>query len=73
MRALRQVFAPVVVDARIIEAAIAADFADFEDAVQYQCALRAKSSVLLTRNLVDFPKSPLQVTTPELFLHQRSL
>ncbi|OOG75353.1 PIN domain-containing protein [Algoriphagus sp. A40] len=44
-------------------------FSDFEDAVQYQCALQAGCDLILTRNGNDFRKSTLPVMTAEEFLN----
>ena len=41
---------------------------DFEDAVQFHSAIRAKATYLVTRNPGDFPKSALPILTPEEFL-----
>ncbi|HSF53730.1 MAG TPA: PIN domain-containing protein [Algoriphagus sp.] len=43
-------------------------FKDFEDAVQYHCALQAGCDLILTRNGNDFRKSILPVMTAEEFL-----
>lgn len=42
-------------------------FSDFEDAVQYHCALKANCDVILTRNKSDFKKAALPIMTPEEF------
>jgi predicted nucleic acid-binding protein len=52
----------------IIDLAIASDFTDFEDAIQYYTALDHKISLLLTRNTQDYKRSTIQVMTPEAFL-----
>ena len=43
-------------------------FSDFEDAVQYFCALRSRCDLILSRNRRDFKKSSLPVITAEEFL-----
>lgn len=43
-------------------------FTDFEDAVQFQCALQAGCDLIITRNGNDFRKSTLPVMTAEEFL-----
>ena len=53
---------------QIISQALLTDFSDFEDAVQYLTAKKAKAEVILTRNTKDFKKSTLPVYTPEQFL-----
>lgn len=56
------------VDDKIIELAIASDFSDFEDAIQYNTAIENKIQILLTRNLKDYKKAQIQVMNPETFL-----
>ncbi len=51
-----------------IEKVLASDFKDFEDALQYHCALKADCDVLLTRNARDFKKSSIPVMSAEEFL-----
>lgn len=52
----------------IIEKSLASDFTDFEDALQYHCALKADCNVLITRNGKDFRLSKIPVMTGEEFL-----
>ncbi|MEI7803577.1 MAG: PIN domain-containing protein [Bacteroidota bacterium] len=56
------------VDEKIIYEALESNFTDVEDAVQYQCALRADADFIITRNLSDFKKSRIPVYSPEQFL-----
>ncbi len=56
------------VDSRTIDLALASEFNDFEDAIQYYSALENGITVLITRNLKDFKKSTIKVVTPESFL-----
>lgn len=59
------------VDDKIIELAIASDFSDFEDAIQYNTAIENKIQILLTRNLKDYKKAQIQVMNPETFLSDK--
>ncbi|GMQ25047.1 PIN domain-containing protein [Algoriphagus sp. oki45] len=43
-------------------------FSDFEDAVQYFCALQSNCDLILTRNKLDYKKSVLPVFTASEFL-----
>jgi len=61
----------LAVDDKIIELAIASDFTDFEDAVQYNTALENGIEILLTRNLKDYRKASIQVMNPDMFLSAR--
>lgn len=56
------------VDSKTIDLAIASDFSDFEDAIQYACAIENNLTTIITRNLKDFKKATIQVLTPETFL-----
>ena len=50
-------------DDKIIELALAADFRDFEDAIQYYTAIENEVDIIITRNKKDFKKSRLPVMT----------
>ena len=65
---LRDIFDVVPVNRRIIDAAIESGMGDFEDAIQCQCASRAKARYLITRNPKDFPAAGPPVVSPEEFL-----
>jgi len=51
-----------------VDDSLASQFSDFEDAMQYYCALKAKANVIITRNVKDFSNSKLPVMTPNEFL-----
>jgi hypothetical protein len=57
------------VDQQTIKDAIASGFSDFEDSIQYNCALDYKKiDVLITRNTKDYKNSEIPVMTPADFL-----
>jgi predicted nucleic acid-binding protein len=60
----------VPVDDKVIELALNSDFKDFEDAVQYYCAIENGIKVLITRNLKDFKHAKIPVLTAEEFMKQ---
>jgi hypothetical protein len=62
---LRDVFASVAPDQRILNQAIDSEIADFEDAIQFYSALHARADFLLTRNVGDFPAGTLPILTPD--------
>lgn len=62
--ALLSVFGVAAVDERVVRAAIALGFRDFEDAVTAAAAQRARCSAIVTRNPRDFRASPVRVLTP---------
>jgi predicted nucleic acid-binding protein len=62
---LRDVFASVAPDQRILNQATDSDIPDFEDAIQFYSALHARADFLLTRNVGDFPAGILPVLAPD--------
>jgi predicted nucleic acid-binding protein len=52
------------VDHTVLEQAIEADFQDFEDAVQFACAITSGLDAIVTRNPTDFKQSTLPRLTP---------
>jgi predicted nucleic acid-binding protein len=59
----------VTVDQAVIKSALASQFKDFEDAIQYQaCLATGKIGYIITRNTKDYKEASLPVMTPELFL-----
>ena len=56
------------VNEKTIELALASEFKDFEDAIQYYTAIENDIITLLTRNLKDFRKSEISVLTAEQYL-----
>ena len=71
--ALRDVFQPVDLTAQILNQAMDAGLADFEDAIQYFSALHVAAEVLVTRNPDDFPRVGPAVLTSTEFLTTRSI
>jgi len=53
---------------KIIDKGLSSTFSDFEDALQYHCALKADCNLLITRNVKDFKKSAIPVMTPDEYL-----
>lgn len=68
IKSIRDIFEIIKVDVRIINQAIDSDFKDFEDAIQYACALSANSHVILTRNTADYKRSAIPVMSPDAYL-----
>ena len=54
---------------KIIQLALASDFNDFEDAIQYYTALEHNITTLITRDLKDFKKANIRVMTSEEYLN----
>jgi predicted nucleic acid-binding protein len=55
--------APVGPD--VIQQALASDFQDFEDAIQWATALQSSLEAIVTRNPQDYPVETPQILTPE--------
>jgi predicted nucleic acid-binding protein len=51
-----------------IEKGLASEIKDFEDSLQYHCALKADCDIILTRNAKDFKESTLPVMSADEFL-----
>ena len=58
----------LAVDEKVIDLALASDVRDFEDAIQYNTAIQHKVQVLLTRNVKDYRKANISISTPEVFV-----
>ena len=58
----------LAVNSKTIDLAIASDFNDFEDAIQYSCAIEHNLTTIITRNLKDYKKATIKVLTPETYL-----
>ena len=58
------------IDDKILELALASDFKDFEDAIQYHTALGNNLDIIITRNKKDFKNSALPVMTAKEYLHR---
>ncbi len=56
------------VDSKTIDLAVASDFNDFEDAIQYCCAIENNLTTIITRNIKDYKKATIKVITPETFI-----
>jgi len=56
------------VNSKTIDLAVASDFSDFEDAIQYCCAIENNLTTIVTRNIKDYKKSIIKVLTPETFI-----
>nr|WP_309759967.1 PIN domain-containing protein [Flavobacterium sp.] len=56
------------VNEETIDKALNSSFKDFEDAVQYFCALQSNCSIIITRNGKDFKHSTIPIMTAEEYL-----
>ena len=53
---------------KIIDKGLNSKFSDFEDALQYHCALMMNCDMVITRNGKDFKGSEIPVLSPDEFL-----
>ena len=58
----------LAVDSKTIDLAVASDFNDFEDAIQYCCAIENNLTTIITRNIKDYKKASITILTPEIFI-----
>jgi len=69
LRKFRLLVHIVPVNEKIIDLALNSDFGDFEDAIQYYCALENDIEIILTRNLKDYKKAQISVMTAQNFVN----
>lgn len=55
-------------DDKIIDLALASDFKDFEDAMQYHTALENNLDIVVTRNKRDFKNTKLPILTAQEYV-----
>ena len=53
---------------QVIDKGLASKFTDFEDALQYHCAINQECNILITRNEKDFKTASIPVMTPKEYL-----
>ncbi len=64
VRDLRKIMKIVPINEMIIDLALSTPYKDFEDTLQYYCALESKISYLITRNVVDYQKDKMEILQP---------
>jgi len=57
------------VDEKIINLALASNFKDFEDSIQYYTAIEHKIKYLITRNVKDYKNAKISILTAEEFIN----
>ncbi len=68
---LRQLCRITTVNERITDDALASQFDDFEDALQYYSALKSNVNFIITRNAKDFKQSSVPVMSAAEYLAQQ--
>ncbi len=54
---------------KIVDKGLSSNFSDFEDSLQYYCAIKMDCKILITRNSKDFKESEIPVLTPDEYLN----
>ncbi len=54
---------------KIVDKGLSSKFSDFEDSLQYYCAIKMDCKILITRNSKDFKESEIPVLTPDEYLN----
>ncbi len=57
---------------KVIDQGLASKFADFEDSLQYYCALKSECTTIITRNVKDFKAADLAILTPDEYLKSKN-
>lgn len=68
LKKIRLLFKISKITEKIIDLALASEFSDFEDAVQYYVALEQKAEYLITRNKKDYIGKQLPIVTPQEYI-----
>jgi predicted nucleic acid-binding protein len=71
LKRLRKLMSIAPVTEEIMDAAINSPHKDFEDSIQFQCAVTNKMSVIVTRNVRDFPRGTLRIAEPVEYLSSK--
>ncbi len=58
---------------KIIDKGLESKFSDFEDSLQYYCAVESECNLIITRNGKDFKESEIPVLSPDEYLNSRKL
>lgn len=53
---------------KIIDKGLTSKFSDFEDALQYYCAIKKNCEIIITRNVKDFKEANIPVLSPNEYL-----
>lgn len=64
----RQLSKVATTNERTVDDSLASQFKDFEDAMQYYTALKAKADIIITRNGKDFAASKIPIMTVAEYL-----
>jgi predicted nucleic acid-binding protein len=68
IRRFRKLVSIAPLNESIIDAALSFPYKDFEDSIQFQCAIQNSIGTLITRNSKDYPKDQIRVADPIQYL-----
>ncbi len=68
LRELKSNVTVLPIDDKTIDSALYSNFKDFEDAIQYYCAIENGIKTIVTRDGKDFKNAGVMVLTPEEYL-----
>lgn len=68
VRRLLKLFEIASADKNVLQKAFTANFNDYEDAVQHECAVAENLDAIVTRNTKDYKNSKITVYSPDEFL-----
>jgi len=68
LRKLKLLFKITRINESIVDKALASGFKDFEDAIQYYCAIDSQVKYLVTRNKSDYSGDEIIIISPQEFL-----
>lgn len=54
---------------KVVDKGLSSKFSDFEDSLQYYCAIKKDCNILITRNGKDFKESEIPVLSPGEYLN----
>ncbi len=69
LQKLRTLICILPIDEKIIDLALASDFKDFEDAIQYYVSIDNNIDYLITRNIKDYKNATINILTAQDFLN----
>lgn len=73
IKRLRRLVSVISVDESTIDSALERPHKDFEDSIQYHCALSNGIKTLITRNTKDFLKAEVSIASPAEYLNRMSM
>ncbi len=68
VRRLLRLFEVCAADKRVLQNAFSANFNDYEDAVQHECAVAENLDAIVTRNPKDYKNASVKIYSPTEFL-----